>query len=388
MNSLLIALFLFSLFLLFYIYIGYALILKLFVLVIRPKGVRKSQFTPSVSVIIAAHNEEAVIRGRIEDIVKQEYPKQDLEIIVGSDGSTDATNKIVEDMSQGYGHLVRLLAHPAQRGRALVHNDAVKAARGEIVVFTDADTRFHSQFLQMLVSNFADEKVGCVSGSLFYTNTHSTSVSMGLGVYWRFENIVRQLETQLGSYCSSSGACMAIRKRIFKPLDKAEDADTACPLDAIMAGFRVVHDKQAIAYDSMPSTVKGEIRSRIRTTVVSMHGRCRKKHLMNPLRYPKYSWAIFSHRILRWLTPYFLLLAFLTSGLLLFLDPHPLWEAALISQLAFYLLAFLGYLLERNGVKIPGVSTIFTFSLVNIGFLLGTFRFLTGQRVFMYRSEQ
>ncbi len=387
MNALLIALFLLGLTLLVYVYAGYPLLLRLLVAIRGPKLVKKAPITPSMSVIIAAQNEESVIKERIEDLFGTDYPRDAMEIIIGSDGSTDATNEIVGGLSKKYGQAVRLVACPTKRGRALVHNDAVSAARGEILVFTDADTRFDPKFLAMVASNFADETVGCVSGVLTYQNTQNTSVSMGLGLYWRIERSVRQLESLLGVYCFSSGACMAMRRSTYRPLEASEDIDTAGPLDVISAGFRVVNEPDAVAYDEVPATIGGEIRSRIRLILQSMSGRWRRKELLNPFRHPKYSWAIFSHKILRWMTPYFLIVVFL-ANLVLLNTGHPIWIALMAGQLAFYFAGFLGYLLEQRGTRVKPFSIVFTFSLVNIGFLLGTWGFLRGHHMATYDSQK
>jgi len=371
---------------LFYIYFGYFFLLNLLLLIVGSRHIKKGAISPSVSVVIAAHNEEAVIKVRIEDVLEQEYPADRLEIIVGSDGSTDMTNEIVMSCAQNLPDRIKLLSHPEQRGRASIHNDAVRLAKGEIIVFTDADTRFHPSFLKSIVANFADPQVGCVSGNLLYQNTSSTSVTRGLGLYWRYEKKLRQLETLLGSNCFSSGACMAIRKSIFRPLHAAEDVDSVCPLDAIAVGYRVVYDPEAIAYDAIPSSIEGEIKTRVRLVLQNMRGPWQRKMLLNPFRNPLYFWTFLSHKTLRWLTPYFLLLTFLTNALLLCLDPYPLWTLVMVSQLTFYSVAFIGYVFEQHGQRIPVVSTVLTFCVVNIGFLVGTLRFLRGRQISSYRS--
>src|SRR5205823_1206564 len=194
----------------------YFLFLCLFV---RARDARVAQTAtshiPSVTAVVRAHNEEAIIGARIDNLFALDYPKDKLEIIVASDGSTDSTNDVV----QGYGlQGVRLLASAVQRGSAAASTEAAREVRSEWILFTDAETRMEPLFLRRLVRHFGDPKVGVIDGALVCANAGSTAIAHGVGLYWRYESKLKQLESEAGCLASTFGACTAVRTSIFRPL--------------------------------------------------------------------------------------------------------------------------------------------------------------------------
>lgn len=377
---------LFSLGLVAYTYVAYYVVLWLLgrlrtkLADSSPQG--KGGAEPTVSIIVAAHNEEKAIRERLENILALDYPHEKLEIIVCSDGSTDRTCAYAREYA---GPRLKVCEFTEQRGKAAVTNDGVSLAQSEIVVFTDAETRFHPDFLKKVVVPFSQDRVGCVVGRLTYL-TGKDSVSHSEGLYWRYELKLRELEDRLGLLATATGACMALRRQLFRPLDSISDADSVSPLDCLDQGYRVKYEPQAIAYDFPPASPLEEFQVRVRQT---------SKNLMATLghwgpkqwrRYPAVTWALFSHKILRWLTPFFLLLALLSN---LPLAAHsPFFTSLLALQLLFYFLGLVGWLAFCLGKRLPGASLAFTFFLANLGMFLGIFKVLSGKAPAAYGKHR
>lgn len=370
----------FSIFCLVHTYFIYPALLALLSRLIGKKNPEREEFTPNVSLIIAAYNEEDVISRRIENALSLDYPKDKLEIIISSDGSTDRTNEIVSSYND---ERVVLKAYPANRGRAAVHNDSVKAAKGEIVVFSDANTIFDKDFLRKLVRNFTDPKVGCVSGRLHYLNEDDTSVAENIGLYWKQELFVLEQESKIGTLFLTSGACMAIRKDLFRPIEVYYDIDFICPLDVILQGYRVIHEPEAIAYDTMPSSIGGELKARTRIATRNLAGILSRKTLLNPLRHPIMFFSILSHKLIKYWGPFFIIVAFLSNALLL---DSMFYRVVFVGQLLFYIGALIGWQFERKGKEVPILSTLFSFLLANIGFFRGSLRVLLGRTITTYKS--
>lgn len=249
------------LFLIFYIYIGYPVLL-MWMSWLMPKPVRKQVFEPFVSVVISAWNEEDVIRQRIENLLKSGYPQNFLEILVGSDGSTDRTAEIVSSFSQSN---VRLLDFKERRGKMAVLNDLVKEAKGEFLVFTDCRQAFAEKVIHELVSNFHDEKVGCVSGELILSEG-SGATGKGVGLYWKYEKFMREAESLIHSMLGATGAIYAIRKELYTPIPLEVVLDDMwVPLNIVLKGYRAVFDRSAKAYDKVADNPQEEYRRKART---------------------------------------------------------------------------------------------------------------------------
>ena len=210
------SIFLLLVLLILYVYFGYPLLILIFSRLRPAPSIQKADITPTVALIITAYNEEKVIAQKIENSLSLDYPRDKLEIIVASDGSTDRTNEIVSRyQNQG----VKLVILETNQGKSATQNLAVSEAHCDIVLFTDANVMIQPDAVRKMVSNFGNEKVGCVVGKVTYINEEDTSVSQGEGVYWRYELFLRKKESDLGNLAMGSGPIMAIRKELFKPLD-------------------------------------------------------------------------------------------------------------------------------------------------------------------------
>jgi cellulose synthase/poly-beta-1,6-N-acetylglucosamine synthase-like glycosyltransferase len=338
---------------------------------------------PSVTVIVAVHNEEAALLGKIENILGIPYPRERIEVVITSDGSTDKTVPIATELADRYPS-VRLLDQRDRVGKTVVQNAAVKVSKGEIIIFSDVDAKFNERFLEHITMPFGNPSVGCVTGAVVWTNRDESAVVAGGDFYWRYEHFMWRLESQLGLLAWASGACLAVRRELFKPMEPQYGEDCIVPLDIVSLGYRVVFQPDALAYEARIADPRAEMRARVRMALRSFAGTVSRKHLLNPLRFPGVAWAILSHKLLRWFTPYFLVLAFVLNLLLL---GHSVYRVTFALQIIFYVSAVIGGVLDARRIRVPLVSTIYAFSLMNLGVCVGVTRALCGQRVIGYKSE-
>jgi len=321
--------------------------------------------------IIAAHNEEENIRSKLESCLNLDYPKEKLEVIVASDGSTDRTNEIVNEFKND---AVRLLSFNERKGKTFVQNEAVKVARGAILLFSDATTKYDSQVIKKLVRNFADANVGAVGGELVYVNKNSSSVGMGGGLYWRYEKFLKAKESRITSLTGVSGCCYAVRKELYEPISLDLISDFVIAQAIYKKGKRAIYEPEAIVYEDTNNTAADEFKMRVRITVRTLYGVWSMKNLLNPFKYGFFSIQLFSHKILRYLVPLFLILLFILNIALL---KHSLYKFTLIIQTAFYMCAILGGILPKKNryLFIP-----FYFCVTNLALLEGFLQFLKGER--------
>ena len=263
--------------LIIYAYLGYPLVLgvihyikcNLEICCDLSKKTTLKDFLPRISVIIAAYNEEKNIENRIQNILKQDYILDNIEIIVASDGSTDKTVEIAKKYEK---HNVKVLDFRENIGRATVHNNAVDIAKGEILIFTDAETIFEKDFIKEIIAPFYKKDVGCAIGNLKYVSNTNKSVQISEGIYFKFEKFIRKLESDLCILSTGTGACMGVRKNLWENLLPTDDVDFATPLDVIRKGYKVIYVPTAIAYDLPFLSLKREFFARIRQTSKNFFG--------------------------------------------------------------------------------------------------------------------
>ncbi len=376
-----------SLGVLLYVYGGYLVLLLLLKRVLFRKDVNYTGSSgvvepKSVTVIVAAHNEVKVIAARIKNILECDYAGP-LEIIIVSDGSRDGT---VEEASAFAESNVRVLEVAPQKGRANAHNLGASMATGEILLFTDAETVFQKDFIRNIIGKYDDPMVGLVSGELGWFGIDETSVSSSMGLYWKYELALRRTESALGILAVGTGACISIRSYLYTPIFLTEDIDCVLPLEVITQGFRVLSEPSAMATDMITQSVVGEVKARTRMVALDVVGFLRRKHLLNPLRHPGIALSIFSHKLLRWLSPFFILANLLTSWILSSL--HAGFAFYWYLQVLLVLLGGLGLILEVSGRRLFPASQVFSFIVANIGFFLGMLTAICGIRISKYSSAE
>ncbi len=364
-----------------YAYVGYPVILFLaasvsqtcrdaFYILSRRDRRSKAKRLPSVSIIIAAHNEESVIEKTLSNCLELRYPSERLEIVLGSDGSTDRTVEIAKEFEK---RGVRVIAFTARRGKLAVIRDCAEQARGEVLVFSDANTLLHRDAIHHLVRHFRDPVIGAVCGELRFVTPEGMLRNEGL--YWRYETALKILESRMDSVLGANGAIYAVRKELFPSLPPGIITDDfVVPMKVRSRGFRVIYDPEALAMEESPSTVKDEFRRRMRIGAGNWQALWHCRALLLPWK-GFVSFAFWSHKVARWFTPFLLLLG-LAANLLLM--SNMVWRGVLAAQLAFYAAAALGSALRRSGLPIGPLRLAFYFVVINAALAVGLVRGLLG----------
>jgi glycosyltransferase involved in cell wall biosynthesis len=356
-----------------YVYVGYPLLLFL-ISRVAARPVRKASITPSVTIIIAAYNEQDAIAGKIENSLALDYPPGLLEVMVASDGSTDATNAIVE---REYAGRAVLLALP-RGGKTVAQNAAAAAATGEILVFSDATTMYDRGALRALVANFADPTVGSVGGDVRYTTEGAAVAGKGRQLYWNYEAAIRRWESRIHTVIGATGCIYSLRRALYVPLDAAAISDFVQPAKALLRGFRSVVEDDAGAYEVAESKQLGdELQRRARVVLRGLRGVGYMPEILNPLRHPWLCAQIVSHRLLRWAVPLFLLAALVANALLV---GTPGYTVLFILQAGLYLAAVAALLLDRVKIRPRGLFVPLYFCLVNLAPLVALWLLIKGEK--------
>ena len=323
---------------------------------------------PAVSFIIPAHNEERHLPEKLENLAELDYPKELLEVVFVSDGATDRTNEILATAERGN---VRVVYLPIRGGKASAVNQGVQQARHELLVLSDAATLFAADAIRKLVRHFANSQVGVVCGALQFLGSLESRQTEG--VYWRYEGMLRLMESRLGVTLTASGAIYAVRRECFValPADTLVE-DLMVPMNARKQGYRVLYDPEARATDFAPATVGGEFARRVRIATGSF--RALGQLLRGPLD-PLTGFAFFSHKLLRWILPLLLIGMLLASALLA--DHHAVYRMMFLAQGVFYLWAVVGYLFRRQVGGIRYALIPYYLLAMHLAFLVGLVRVLS-----------
>lgn len=358
-----------SLVLVLYVYVGYPALL-----LARRRRPRVADLPdealPRVTLLIAAHNEAGVIRQKIENSLRLDYPPDRLEILVVSDGSTDATNDLVRSFGD---RGVRLHEVRPRGGKTRALNLAMPLTDGEIVVLSDANTMYRADAVRKLVRHFGDRSVGAVSGDVRLVDS-APSYAASEGLYYRYERFIQKQESTLGAIIGADGAMYAIRRALFKPVPpEVVDDDFVISMQIACRGFKVRYEPEAVAIEQGTLSSAEEFRRKVR--VVAGGFQALRLGLGVPrFTQPALLWCYASHKLLRWLTPW-LLLAQLAASLALAGDAA--YAALAAVQLLFYCNAGAHMAVLRSAGRAPSLTTVpYYFCLVNAAALLGLIRAL------------
>jgi len=346
-------------------------------------------YFPNVSLVIAAYNEEKVIEEKIKNSLNIDYPKNKFEIIIFSDSSTDSTDKIIKKYKN---NRVKLLRIEGRRGKTFCQNEAVKLAQGEIIIFSDANSFYEPEAIKKIIGNFSNKDVGCVVGELKYGksfNNHDKKIVIGENIYWKYDQILKRLESKVSSLVAANGAIYALRKNIYEPLDSTMTSDLIEPLKLIKKGYKTLYMPEAIAWESTAENPQEEFRRRVRIVTRCTYSFLKDKslhNLLNPFRYGIFAVQLWSHRILRWFSGIFLILIFLLNILLL--NNGYIFNILMIIQLFFYLIALWGFINEKlfnkQSPKIPCV--VYYFCLSCIAMMYGVVSALVGKKMITWET--
>jgi glycosyltransferase involved in cell wall biosynthesis len=329
-----------------YTHAGYPLLLRLIASISTPRRAPSpvDPHRPPATLIIAAHNEQDTIEAKLENALALDYPREQLEVIVASDGSSDRTSELARALADR-DERVKVLDLP-RRGKVHAQDAAVDVARGEIAAFSDANALWDVDALEMLVRRFADEQVGYVCGELRYVAADGSNQE---GAYWRYESGTRALESRLGSVTAGNGAIYAVRRSAYLHLDPRTSHDLSFPFNLVKRGWRCVYEPRARAVERPLATVEGEFR-RKRRMMSHAWPAILGGGMLNPRGYgPFYAFEIFSHRVLRYATPFLHLIALGTN--LALVGEGSIYVLTLAAQVALLVGALLGWL-ARGRVRI------------------------------------
>lgn len=350
----------------------------------RTLSVQVSDIIPTVSIVISAYNEAGVIKKNIENKLNLNYPRNKLEIIVVSDASNDGTDEIVKGFTNG---CVKLIRQEPRQGKTAALNRAVATARGEIICFADANSIWEENALIKIIQNFADKSVGYVTGKMVYVNSTGNIIGDGCDAYMKYENKLRELETQVGSIVGVDGGIDAVRKTLYEPMDPELLPDFILPLKVIEKGYRVIYEPEAILKEESLDNTKDEFKMRVRVILRSLHALSYMKHLLNPFRFKIFAWQLFSHKVLRYFVWAFILLTFIMN--LFLFNYGQIYELMMYLQIIFYILVILGVISERRNYKLKKFTYIpYYFFLVNLSSAIAFIRFLKRDNTVIWQPRK
>lgn len=369
-----------------YPYAGYPLVLWMTVFLRkRRSSSERLEYLPFVSVIVAVRNEERNVRNRISNLLTQRYPNNRLEIVVASDGSTDGTNEILQEIIRENRlrteiNEVKLVSYQPCKGKSAAINEAVKIARGEILVFADARQRFDSDAVKKLVAALEDPSVGCVSGELHFEQIALGEGTSGVNLYWRYEKWIRKQESRTGSTVGVTGAIYAMRRTLFEPLPQNTILDDVLiPLMVGRKRFAIAFCEEAKAYDKPSHNMGSEWRRKVRTLAGNWQLLSIDYSLLLPWKNPLW-FRFVSHKLSRLLVPAFLPVVFVTS----IVQEDPLFRALGYAQILLYFLALVG-LVSPICRSVRLVNLCYFFVVMNAAAVIGFFKWVTGSAEKIWR---
>lgn len=337
---------------------------------------------PPISIIVTAYNEEKGIAAKLENILASRSAADLVEIIVASDASSDSTDEIVRSYEP---HRVRLLRIEGRQGKTACQNAAAAAAaaKGEILIFTDATTRLHPDALSNLGTWFADRDVGAVAGRLVYQSHTENATGQGNEAYWDYEIKLRLAESALGSLIGVSGCLYAVRRSAYRPIDPRLISDFVISMRMREQGLRTVLAPDALCFEETLSRSGHELSMRVRVAIRSINALFCERKFLNPLRFGLFAWQLWLHKVLRYASP-FLWLAALASNIVL-ARVAPLYVALLAAQLMVIVMGALGFVLHARESHLKFLWRPYYLLLTNVASFIAALRYARGERMVTWK---
>ncbi|MEX8547236.1 MAG: glycosyltransferase family 2 protein [Mucilaginibacter sp.] len=376
-----IAFFWISLFLIFYAFAGYGLVL--FVLVRLRRIIRGKRSIPLVeenelptcTLIVAAYNEEAYIEAKIKNTLALDYPKDKIQFLFITDGSTDKTPEIIRQFPE-----IILMHSAARLGKIAAVQRAVAAVTTEAMVFTDANTFLNQEALVNLCRHYSDPKVGAVAGEKRVHIEARSDATAGEGFYWKYESKLKVWDSELNSVVGAAGELFSVKTALYESVHPNSIIDDFM-ISMLIAkkGFRIVYEPEAYATETSSANIQEELKRKIRIAAGGLQSIIWLKGLLLPFRQPLLSFQYISHRVLRWTVVPFLMIAVFILNILIVLQTHQIiYQLLLSAQTLFYAAALLGWLLEKQQIKIKALFIPYYFGVMNYAVIAGIFRYLFG----------
>jgi len=366
-----------SLFLVFYAFIGYGIVA--YILVKVRKGfpiptVPSDGELPEVTLVIPAYNEMDCLPAKVENSLSLDYPKDKLKIIFVVEGSNDGSEEYLYGLEK-----VGVIGGPSRRGKIEAINMTMPKIDTPIVVFTDANTQLNTEAIKMIVRHYRDPAVAAVAGEKrVLIEDDAKATGAGEGIYWKYESFLKKLDSDLQTIVGAAGELFSIRTELYEPVE----ADTM--LDDFMIsmrfaakGYRVIYEPGAFASEKPSFSMGEEKKRKVRISAGGFQAMSRMQHVMNPFRYGLLAFQFVSHRVLRWaVTPFCLPILFIAN--LLLLGEHWSYDLILVAQVAFYLLAAVGAILESYNLKVKAFFVPYYFCFMHYAVFLGLRKYLEG----------
>ena len=357
-----------------YVYIGYPLLLFILKTFYTRKHNVDESLSPSVTLIVSCFNEETVIEEKMRNSLLIDYPKEKIEILFLSDGSTDRTDELIKNHVS---EQIKLIRQEGRLGKTSGLNMAVPKARGEIIVFSDANAMYQPDAIKKLVRHFADEQVGLVVGAAVYTDGNKNSAAQSENSYWEYELLIKHWESQIHSVVGGDGAIYAIRKNLYDKLDAKDINDFVNPLEIIAKGYRGIFDREAICLEETAGDFSKEARRKERIVNRSFRGLMKVRRVMNPFRTGFFSVEVISHKLLRWLVPVFML-GIAIASIIHSYEGIQIFQLLYILEMLFLWLAIIGFLKQKEQSMSPVFFYPYYFLMVNYYSMIGILKALTG----------
>ncbi len=337
---------------------------------------------PAVSLIISAYNEAAVIEKKLDNAVKLQYAGDPIEIIVISDASDDGTDEIVQARPEKN---IRLCRQETRLGKSAGLTRFCPEAKGDVLVFTDANSMFLPDAIEKLVRHFDDPKIGYTVGSQRYNDADETASAESEKAYWNFELLLKQWESRVSSVVGADGAIYALRKELFQPLRPEDINDFLLPLKIVVAGFRGRYEPQAICFEEAAPSFHGEFRRKYRIVNRSLRAVLKAPQSLNPFRVGVFAFQLLGHKVLRWLGPIFLIALLISSLILTLYDVQP-FEILLAVQLVAYSIALAYVVPPLRQFRVVYIA--FYFVLVNLASLYGIALLVFGRTIGVWKPQR
>jgi len=378
MTDVLIVLLAVSLVWLVYTYLGYPVLLMILVKARGRRATTADADLPRVTIITCAFNEVDVIGENIANKLALDYPPELVDMIVVSDESEDGTDTVVQRFVDENPGRVRLIRQVPRRGKTAGLNLAQEHVRGEILVFADANSIFEASALRALVAPFADPEIGYVTGKMIYTNPDGSVTGDGCTTYMRYENVLRDLETVVGSVVGVDGGVDAMRAELYREMRADQLPDFVLPLRVVEQGFRVAYAPEAILREDALNESGREYRMRVRVSLRAMWALLDHRQLFDPVRFPVFSWQLASHKLLRYAAFLPQSVALVSNALLL--GHGTLYDLLFAGQTAFYLMSALGLWSTHGGPRVPLATAPYYLTLLNIACAHAAWKFVRGKK--------
>lgn len=365
--------------LLLYVYILYPLLAR-FLAGHLGKPVRLGDQLPSVTVVVSAYNEEKGIRAKLDNLLALDYPHHLIDITVVSDASTDSTDELVRSYGSSR---VRLLRVDGRKGKTACQNAAASVAQGEILLFTDATTSLDSRSIRNLVSHFGSPDIGCVAGRLVYVSGAAHATGKGSEAYWDQEIVLRMAESALGSLIGVSGCLYAVRRAAYRPIDPQLISDFVISWHMREQGLRTVLAVDAICFEETLDRGKQELSMRVRVALRSINALISESRFLNPGRFGLFAWQLWSHKLLRYASPFLWLVALAANAVL---AAHSLRYLILLAGQASLIVAgAAGFALQWRGSSTTLLWPAYYFLLTNVASLIAAFSYVRGERMMTWK---